>query len=656
MYSSLLIPTSNAPPVVRHDLAKLNSESIELLGATYKLLKTNLQRYGNTLSDKHELALFELIVTYCSIIQGVRQGRFAYGIDTGMGKTESLVALVAAINQLNMSKVSIMICQSKVEGLCELKRKMIAMGVPEEKIGLIHSYDYDQAKLDGKGYPTEGGYASLPSTSIEEHRQFQLVTHNRIRGDGNLASINTYDGQPRSLAVWDESLIASEVVVVSEQDLRVAVSSFSIHYENSQNHAGLIRYLNEAVKLIKDEQKHQADGEAPKKLVLPELDPETRRLYKILISQVKSSRSYGDTLENLLDISDSAIRVLQTSQGLGIVSYTISVPRELDNVIILDASWWVRDLQKLDNSIEDISLFAEGIKRYDNVTIHQMLHPSGRGSMTKDFSGTRTQRKITKEIAQVIKGIPESEGVLVFTFKKRGNLDFVQVLKGDLEHYGIDTALTIKKTVKGELKDVPRISFLTWGSETSLNEYSYCMNVILAGILHRSFIDIGSSILGQQNNLTLGLTNEKIKKVHDTELAHLILQALSRGSCRSVTDGYANPMKAWIIHRDFGIKTLLERTMTGVKWEPWEEVDTNNKGAIVRTSWNILLYLDSLPKETEKISSVDLRKQLGLKTKVSGTSWTNAINKAMEQTKRWKKESRSLVRTSEIDEWFPDEV
>ncbi len=655
MHPSLFIPTSGSPPVIRNDLANLNSESIELLGLANKILVTNLGTYGNTLSGDHKLALLELIANYCQMIQGVYRGRYAYGIDTGMGKTESLVALVTAINQLKMSKVSIMICQSKVEGLCELKRKMIAMGVPEEKIGLIHSYNYDQAKLDGKGYPTEEGYASLPSTSIEEHRQFQLVTHNRIRGDGNLASINTYDGQPRSLAVWDESLLASDALAINHKELRKAISDFDIDYEDSQKYSALNSYLKESLAIIRHEQKSQADGNMPTKLMVPEVDPETRLLYKKLISQIRNSKSYGETLATLLDISDSDIRVLHTSQGSGIVSYTISVPRELDNVIILDASWWIRDLQRLDNSIEDITIFAEGIKRYDNVTIHQMLYPSGRASMTEDFSGSRSQRKITKEIAEVIKGIPESEGVLFFTFKKRGNLDFVQVLKGDLEYYGIDTTVTIKKAVKGEPKDVPRINFLTWGSETSLNEYSYCTNVILAGILHRSYIDIGSSILGQQNDLTLGLTNEKIKKIHDSELAHLILQALSRGSCRSVVDSYANPMNAWIIHRDFGIKSLLEKVMTGVKWKPWEEVDTNNRGVILRTSWNILLYLDSLPKETEKISSVDLRKQLGHESNVSDTSWTNAINKAMDQTKRWRKESRSLVRTNEIDEWFPDE-
>jgi hypothetical protein len=274
--------------------------------------------------------------------------------------------------------------------------------------------------------------------------------------------------------------------------------------------------------------------------------------------------------------------------------------------------------------------------------------------MTNDFSGSREQRKTSKEIATVIKSIPETEGILIFTYISRaGEPDFIALLKEDLTYYGINIEQTVKTKVKGSLIDVPRINFLSWGSETSLNEYSYCSNIILAGILHRSHLDLGSSILGQQGNLTKNLSHTDIKRIHDTELAHLAFQALSRGSCRAINNGYANPMKAWIIHSDISIKTILESVMTGVKWEIWDEIDSDNKGVIARATLNILAYLDNQSSDRPKVSTSVMRKELNLSSLASST-WTKALNSAMTKTKSWSLKDRSVVRVTDFELLFPD--
>lgn len=65
----------------------------------------------------------------------------------------------------------------------------------------------------------------------------------------------------------------------------------------------------------------------------------------------------------------------------------------------MDASWWIRELQKLDTSITDdaTKFINSGLKKYDYVTVHQMFSSGGRSSMTNDFSGSREQRKTSKE-------------------------------------------------------------------------------------------------------------------------------------------------------------------------------------------------------------------------------------------------------------------
>lgn len=628
----------------------------ELTASAYTLLVSNLESYGNTLSEDHRVALYELLSRYTQMIQGELEGRVAYGIDTGMGKTESIVALASAINQLNLDHVSVLVCQSKVEGLCALKRKMMALGVPEDKIGLIHSYDHDPAILSEHGKPTEGNFASLPATPIGEQRQFQLVTHSRVRGESDIARYNTYNNAPRSLAIWDESLLISDTFSINEKELDKAVHNFGVDYRNSTIHTGLLNYLEQSLAYIKTELSIQAEGGVVSKLTLPTIEVETKRIYIRLIEQISGSKSYKQTLLSLMNIASEDLRLLRTGQGEGVVGYNQTIPTELNKVIVLDASWWIRELQKLDPTITDAptKFINTSLKKYDNVMVHQMFSGGGRTSLTNDFNGSREQRKISKEIATVIKTIPETEGILIFTYISRaGEPDFIKILKDDLHHQGINLGQTVQTKVKGESVNIPRINFLTWGSETSLNEYSYCSNVILAGILHRSHLDIGSSILGQQNNLTQSLSNQKIKSIHNSELAHLAFQALSRGSCRAIDNGYARPMKAWIIHSDISIKTILELVMTGVKWEIWEEVESDNKGVIARATLKILAYLDNQSHDRPKVSTSVMRKELDL-TSLASTTWTKALGSAMSKTKSWKVIDRSVVRITDFDLLFSD--
>lgn len=636
---------------------KINGVSHKELTATaYKLLVSNLESYGNTLSEDHWTALYELVSRYTLMIQGELVGRVAYGIDTGMGKTESIIALVTAINQLNLDHVSLLVCQSKVEGLCSLKRKMMDMGVPEAKIGLIHSYDYDPIMLDANGKPREANYASLPATPLDEQRQFQLLTHSRVRGYSAISRYNTYNDAPRSLAIWDESLLVSDAVSINEKELDKSVHNFGVDYRDSSVHSGLLNYLEQSLAYIKAELKVQAEGGVVSKITLPTMDAETKRIYIKLIEQISGSKAYKQTLLGLMNIASDDLRMLRTSQGEGIVSYKQSIPTELNKVIVLDASWWIRELQKLDPTITDspTKFINSGLKKYDYVTVHQMFSGGGRTSLTNDFNGSREQRKIPKEISAVIKVIPETEGIIIFTYISRpGDPDFVGLLKDDLVHYGINLEQTVKTKVKGEFKDMPRVNFLTWGSETSLNEFSYCSNVFLAGILHRSHLDIGSSILGQQGNLTQNLSNQEIKSIHNSELAHLAFQAMSRGSCRAIDNGYARSMKAWIIHSDITIKTILESVMTGVKWEIWDEIDSDNKGVIARATLNILAYLDNQSLDRDKVSTSVMRKELDL-TNLASTTWTKALSSAMTKTKSWSLIDRSVVRLSDFELLFPE--
>jgi hypothetical protein len=70
--------------------------------------------------------------------------------------TEIYVEQSVLQNGLSARKehIGVAVGQYKVEALCSLKRDLIEAGVPEDRIGLLHSYEYDEAKA--KAFLEEG--------------------------------------------------------------------------------------------------------------------------------------------------------------------------------------------------------------------------------------------------------------------------------------------------------------------------------------------------------------------------------------------------------------------------------------------------------------------------------------------------------------------
>jgi len=97
-----------------------------------------------------------------------------------MGKTSAILAWTSTLNKIGADHVSVAVACSKVEALCDIQRDLMAMGAPEQQIGLRHSY-HD---------------ASLPSTE-DDDRQIMLVTHARVRDGEKLKHFSHYQGIER---------------------------------------------------------------------------------------------------------------------------------------------------------------------------------------------------------------------------------------------------------------------------------------------------------------------------------------------------------------------------------------------------------------------------------------------------------------------------
>lgn len=591
-------------------------------------LVARLEAFGNILSERQREALFELVGRYTLLAGGKTPGRHAFPLATGLGKTQSIVAWIATVHEMGLEHISVAVCQSQVEALCTLKRELMEAGVPEEKIGLLHSY--------GK----HG--ASLPSTEDNDTRPYLLCTHARVMGKGGVEEFNQYLSHERNLLIWDESLLKSRGRSLSHIEVDSALGWAERRYKLKEGAGECLAYLQAAVDLFTQEKGRQEQGHKPEPIALPELTSEELDQYKLILG----SNPVVEPLHDLLDASQQPLRVVSLSQGGGAwIQYDLVVPAELQNIVILDASQPIRELCKMDKTILKEAAYSRGVVTYENVTFHQLKHSAGRGGITEAFNQKAHERYLSKEIAQVVKSIPEEQGVILFTFltHKGAKIDLTNILKQDLVRAGFD--------LQAKLPDgKERFVWLTWGNETSLSQYSYCENVIMVGILHRSLMDLSASVIGQKEDIQAEIEETTLKDIEASEVAHCVYQGASRASCRTLTMGKANPTKVWLVYPRNGLEERVRQVMPGVQWMTWEPSFIPVKGKIENHSKVIEDYLSRF--EMESISAVQLKKETGL-TDVPNRTFSEARKLALSRLPEWNYEGRSFVYKSI---WITDRV
>jgi hypothetical protein len=240
---------------------------------------------------------------------------------------------------------------------------------------------------------------------------------------------------------------------------------------------------------------------------------------------------------------------------------------------------------------------------------------------------------------------PADEAVIICTFKHRGirnGVDVPGLLRRDLRGAGVDLDAAMPN-------GKPRVVILTWGNHTALSEYAYCQNVVIAGVMHRSDEDLTGAAIGQTDDLLVDIGGLiSLEEIKRGEIANILYQALSRGSCRFTENGKARPMNAWIVHHDPAVRPVLDKVMPGAVWRDWR----GSYGAgIERKTYGLAVkmaeYLRGLSPDVQKISSRQLKEGAGLGD-VPDRTFTKARQLLAEggvEGVRWTLSGRSFVRS-----------
>jgi hypothetical protein len=549
----------------------------------FEILVNKLATYGNKVGERHANALFSLLHRMAQQCAGEANGRFVFPLPTGMGKTTAILALVVALFRLGYT-VSLVIACKTVKTMRELREALLAEGVPDHLVGVKHS--------DPTVYSTGN-----------DSRRYQFVTHERIRLEGATSLLLEHDGRRRRLCIYDETLVTNRAVTAALRDLDMGIAALAAHPDKDEIQAEVLQRLG-AAKLLVDLAVGQLKREAAISCLPVQLpsasEEEITKWQKALLSRSTNLKGYSEALIDFLSMGGGC-RIVRTSQGMGLVSISKCFPIELANVMVLDASAPIREIAKLDDSLQIVESWVAGVKSWCNLEVVQILAGGGRSTLEEKIFGQRDESDVSKELISIVKQRDleaPGEGILLYVYKPSWRGDMASKLMHDMRRAGINLD---EKLPNGK----PRLSFETWGKHEGLNDYDYCTTVILVGILQNDHISLAAMVKAQKSDLAYSVDSGIVEKVDRGQNAHDALQALSRGTCRKVTDGIAHPMKAYIIHKGVNLQYDLAPVMPGVKWslrDP-EHLTKAARGKAEALAQKVAACLDSIPSAIEKVTS-----------------------------------------------------
>lgn len=445
-------------------------------------------------------------------------GRYAYDIDTGLGKSVSVLATIKSIYQLRLD-TSLLIANGQIAENCKIIRQLIDIGVPAASIGICHSKD---VSADDPVY--------LPATapSQRQSKQFLFICHARFDTSAYekerwLLQYNTYRSQPRTLVIYDESIqpalpVAVDFAAVSALVKHVSGVKASARPDEKRALSALSRQAATIKNIIvESSERLAATGERQIASVESEIGPADMVKLKALLHSPRffgdSYRKYTDTARAILDMCGYSCRLVHIAKSpetltpycCGLTRYLVIVPDELSNIAVLDANFTADKLIEIDKSVSKHPGFAvnqvDHVKRYDNLVIHRANMNTGIGRLRDEWAKFATEMTDEERAADTYRNACISKYLenptipTIFVAHKniptsRGNIHFSDVLDAELDYYGVPEDVR-----------AANVHVVTWNSHTGANHLSHCRRVIFCSMFNLPLMAVAFNALAMSQNL-----------------------------------------------------------------------------------------------------------------------------------------------------------
>ena len=353
----------------------------EAIDLEQRVLNTSidmLEKHGNKPSEQHLQGIKAIVQAMThGLFENDRKFRKAFPLETGMGKTTCVVALV---KELQHTDKSLLISAERIEQLIEMRDQMIEAGVDANKLGIFHS--------------SQQKHPDCPTVKPADldRVQFLLASHNRVKSD-SMRSITErlmlYGQGNRDLVIWDETLLTTKADSLERASLRKAVSDWLIDYDEKRKQGRhSIGYENLYVEFrdfLNDVQEKLANKDLDNETLFrfPMLSCDPREYDKVINTWNGKDQQSAKILKDLVAYTlGGDIRIVKTSGGHTLVQFFQTVDDACDKMVILDASARIRDLLSYDPTVSVYPIHVS--KDYSTVSINYSDYRGSKSSFDEN--------------------------------------------------------------------------------------------------------------------------------------------------------------------------------------------------------------------------------------------------------------------------------
>lgn len=497
-------------------------------------LKQHLASFGSSLShDGHE-AIAALLSTLEAGLSGHNDPLFYLSsIDPGTGKTLAVSLFLKAWRDNGFRPASsILVGVSRLE---EIKTYMQASGLETHEVAVLTGI----GAKDAEGVP----YSSL-GVSQKHHGTArvmfttQQMIQSRVRGlQFAEAEEFFFDGKPRVLRIWDESILLDEPLTVRVDDLGLVASP-------------LRRTHGKFVMAVRAFQRTLWDAKPGDTVMIPQalqdLAPSTTKRGALdeVIGRVE--RLAGQPAL-LIDTGGGDVRLAGTAP---------SIPNDFAPAIIIDASGRVRETYKLWRAHRDtLHRLPAAANDYRNLEVDVWQRATGRTALQ-----TPADRKIVVDaMAAVINQDASSEWIIL--------------------HYNDNAAIfgDLQKRVTQDAAG--RLHQLTWGMHHGTNAYADVPNMMIVGQLTYSQADYVAHVSAASGKDIAAVSDEDARAMQHGEFDHNLFQAVCRGAVRRSREGLAGRSQVYIVTTARqGLEERIVKIFPGCQVARWQPVQKALKG------------------------------------------------------------------------------
>lgn len=517
-------------------------------------------------------------LNFQKICSGQMSERYALCLPAGAGKTTSILAWCLTIHKQNLP-YSLSIASETVEASFGLRQQLLDMGISIEDIGILYKDDCESKKHLKD---------ICRSTKTPEQYRFLLVTHSRYKQSPLNNDYLTFQGLERNIIFWDESFSSAKGSCFSAEKIILETAGAMKILDRHQDHFSSEQFsvLKKFMSFLEYILEYHHD--APKASIDLYWAFKARDFNLLDLEKALSIARK----RNLLSLSLELFRALIDNEDAcihqdTIYTYERTISHDVQRMVILDASYRICTLSKLDKTVQLLPISINRI--YPNLAVNFLECPSGRNGLNMLFRNNKKKVDLFDRVSDIIKSISSDEKIIIMTFVERDSIDCTSKIKAEL--------------FKRDIETQDRIQIVTWGKEKGTNEFRNCQHLITIGFLDQGTDNYMSSAYAQTSGRYFSLEDMPSQQdIKNADYAQRLYQAINRLAIRDAS--FHDACTAHIfVHK--GMPKILEQQLKGILLHAQFNKDTLFEDEQSNTSIVCQRILDSIydfPLKDDKIS------------------------------------------------------